>query len=86
MKKISMIYILAFLMPLITFSQKSDLDKWNLKGKIKTIKETFYKIEKDNATVMSHCFTNEFNDFGNRTVDTKHLPNGENRQILQLQL
>lgn len=74
MKKKLIIYAIAFFIPVIIAAQKSDLKKWNLNGKIGTIKENFYKIDKDNSSSMVHYFVNIFNEQGNRTVDKKYLP------------
>ena len=73
--------ILFYLLPLFVLGQKTDYTKWNLKGKIKSIKELSYTaVEKDGKVqkdTLEFYYMNEFNSFGNKIKDTKYAFNGK---------
>jgi hypothetical protein len=60
--------------------QNTDYIKWNLKGKVKSIKESSFSVKEIDgkyvADSLEYYYWNEFNSYGNKTVDTKFLPNG----------
>jgi hypothetical protein len=83
MKKHTYLLFASLLLPLIGFSQnkKSDLEKSELKGKIKTFKQSYYQGKKVGNTVVTDKLTEggfleEFNENGNRISTCDVAPDG----------
>lgn len=71
--------VLILLIPMMSWAQKSDCTRWNLKSDVKSIKETSFSIKSDHITkdTIEYYYYNEFNTFGNKVVDAEYLPGGE---------
>jgi hypothetical protein len=75
--KISLVF-LWILLPVLSWAQNNDYARWNLKGKVKTIKETSYSVNDQHAKdSLEYYFLNEFNSEGNKIVDAAYLPDGK---------
>ena len=76
--KVSLLFLL---LPVFLPAQNTDYYKWNLQGKVNTIKETSYRVIEKNGEIVKdgaeYYFINEFNDAGNKTVDTKYGIDGK---------
>jgi hypothetical protein len=79
-KAAAIILFLTAIMPLHSIAQENDYNRWNLKGRVKSIRENSYALisEKDNSAIdsLEYYYLNEFDSFGNKTVDTKYSSDG----------
>jgi hypothetical protein len=61
--------------------QNTDYNKWNLKGRVKSIRESSFSAKdidgKYMADSLQYYYLNEFNIYGNKILDTKFLPDGK---------
>jgi hypothetical protein len=75
------IWLLILLLPAFLNAQNDNYVKWNLKGKVKSIKESSFKVREISTGFikdsLEYYYLNEFNTFGNKTVDTKYNSSGK---------
>lgn len=72
--------ILAFFISIQVFGQKTDLQKLNLNGAVKSIRETSYPAREVKGEVqmgdMEYYYINSFDKRGNKTEDIQFKPDG----------
>ncbi len=64
----------------ILFAQKTDHQKLNLRGQVKSIRESSYPAKENKGEIqlgeMSHYYINTFNEKGNKAEDIQFKPDG----------